>query len=110
MENGEKKKKKEKKMHFGTATFLTKSETCRESLLLLPREKLPIAAGKRSQRKEKKRGELPPFPVHGHPAQTDFSPCSVHFLNKPGDWKLEGKGKGERHTQLLMTRRQAETI
>lgn len=66
---------------------------CRELLLLLPQEKLSIASEKCGQRKEEKRGgNSPPFPVHGHPAQPDFSPCSVHFLNKPGDCNLEGKG------------------
>lgn len=67
---------------------------CRELLLLLPKEKLSIASEKSGQRKEEKKGggNSPPFPVHGHPAQPDFSPCSVHFLNKPGDCNLEGKG------------------
>lgn len=46
--------------HFSTATFLTKSEMCRESLLPLPREKLSITEEKRSQRKEKKKGENSP--------------------------------------------------
>lgn len=106
-----------KKNEYSTAAFLTKSELrcdCLCLLLLLPLEGLPITLEKRSQRKEKKKEKKniqPPLPVPSHPAQPDFSPSSVHFLNKPETvTQREQRGRGVSQKQFLITRRQGETI
>lgn len=106
-----------KKNEYSTAAFLTKSELrcdCLCLLLLLPLEGLPITLEKRSQRKEKKKEKKniqPPLPVPSHPAQPDFYPSSVHFLNKPETvTQREQRGRGVSQKQFLITRRQGETI
>lgn len=101
--------KKEKQ--YSTAAFLTKSELrcdCLCLLLLLPLEELPITMEKRSQRKEKKKEKKKtfPLPVPSHPAQPDFSPSSVHFLNKPRDSNVGWSGRGVSQMQFLIIKRQ----